>query len=550
MLSNLIIKNYALIDDLRVNFQSGLTVITGETGAGKSIILGALSLLLGKRADLSSVKNPTEKCIIEAQFSIGKYELKSIFEENDLDYDLHTIIRREILPSGKSRAFVNDTPVTLSQLQVLAPYLIDIHSQHETLQLVSEDFQMEVIDALANTSKILLDYQIKLANYKKCTRELSGLRKDQHEQNKELEYHSFLLRELEEANLEKINQMELEEIQETLGNMETIQEVFVQTIQLIEEEPVGSLETAKEARLALGKIKSFSTSYQEFWERLNSVIIETEDLLEEIKNSYETLSANPELLSEVNERLQTLYKLQQKHGISNVAGLIALRNELEEKVNGTLGLDNRISELEKQSLYLYKEVEKIAKTLHEKRKKSIPELKRQLEEILSMLGLPNAQFQFDLNFVKEFRSVGMDALNLLFTANKGVKPGSIGKVASGGEMSRIMLAIKSVLAKYKKLPTLVFDEIDTGVSGEIANKMAEIMVVMSQNMQLLTITHLPQIAAKGERHFKIYKEDINHITSTHLKELVPEERVVEIAEMLGGKKISDAAIANAKELLN
>lgn len=550
MLSSLIIKNYALIDDLRVDFQSGMTVITGETGAGKSIVLGALSLLLGKRADLSSVKNSEEKCIIEAQFALEKYELEAVFSENDLDYDSHTIIRREILTSGKSRAFVNDTPVTLSQLQALAPYLIDIHSQHETLQLVSEDFQMEVIDALANVSKDLLYYQNKLTDYRKNSRELTKLRKEQHEQNKELEYYSFLLKELKEANLEKMNQTELEETQETLSNMETIQDAFVQTIQSIEEEPVGSLETAKEARLALGKIKSFSTVYLGFWERINSVIIETEDLLEEIKNSYETLSADPELLQEVNAKLQTLHKLQQKHGISDVSGLIEFQNELEEKVNMTLGLDDRISNLEKQSFELYKEVETIAKTLHEKRKKSIPDLKRQLEEILSLVGLPNAQFQFELNLGKEFRPAGMDILELLFTANKGVKPGPIGRVASGGEMSRIMLAIKAVLAKYKKLPTLVFDEIDTGVSGEIANKMAEIMVVMSENMQLLTITHLPQIAAKGEQHFKIYKEDTNLVTATHLKELSQEERITEIAEMLGGKKISDAAIANAKELLN
>lgn len=550
MLSNLVIKNYALIDDLRVDFRSGMTVITGETGAGKSIVLGALSLLLGKRAELSSVKNPEEKCIIEAQFTLEKYELEAIFSENDLDYDSHTIIRREILPSGKSRAFVNDTPVTLSQLQALAPYLIDIHSQHETLQLISEDFQLQVVDALANTAKELVDYEVKLLDYRKLSRELTKLRKEQEEQNKELEYHSFLLKELKEANLEKINQTELEETQETLSNMETIQQAFVEAIQLIEEEPVGSLETAKEARLALGKIKTFSTVYQEFWERLNSVIIETEDLLEEIKNSFETLSADPELLNEVNGKLQTLYKLQQKHAVSEVSELLELQNKLEEKVQMTLGLDSRISTLEKQSLQRYKEVENIAKELHEKRKNSIPELKRQLEELLALVGLPNAQFEFKLNLGGEFRSAGMDNLELLFSANKGVKPGPIGKVASGGEMSRIMLAIKSVLANYKELPTLVFDEIDTGVSGEIANKMAEIMVGMSRNMQLLTITHLPQIAAKGEQHFKIYKEDVNHITSTHLRELSQQERIMEIAEMLGGKKISEAAIANAKELLN
>lgn len=550
MLTNLVIKNYALIDDLRVDLRPGMTVITGETGAGKSIVLGALALLLGKRADLSSVKNPAEKCIIEAQFSVAAYHLTSVFEKNDLDYDAHTIIRREILPSGKSRAFVNDTPVTLAQLQALAPYLVDIHSQHETLQITSEDFQMDVIDALADTAKELVNYRDKLKQYQKNERELSKLKQEQQEQNRELDYNSFLLKELKEANLEKLNREELEETQETLSNMETIQEAFVSVIQTMEEEPVGILETSKEARLTLAKIKGFSASYQSFWERLNSVIIELEDVLEEMKNAFDALSADPELLEEVNGKLQTLYKLQQKHGMDAVSDLIALQNELEEKVNTTLGLEDRISELEKKSEVLVAEIKSVGKEIHNKRKTAIPELKKQLEEILSTLGLPNAQFEFVLKENAGFKNNGTDSLELLFTANKGVLPGSIGKVASGGEMSRIMLAVKSVLAKYKNLPTLVFDEIDTGVSGEIANKMAAIMVRMSETMQLLTITHLPQIAAKGSNHLKIYKKDTDQVTGTHLKELDESERIYEIAEMIGGKKISDAALANAKELLN
>lgn len=550
MLTNLVIKNYALIDDLRVDLRPGMTVITGETGAGKSIVLGALALLLGKRADLSSVKNPTEKCIIEAQFSIATYHLTSVFEKNDLDYDAQTIIRREILPSGKSRAFVNDTPVTLAQLQALAPYLVDIHSQHETLQITSEDFQMDVIDALADTAKELVDYRDKLKQYQKNERELSKLKQEQQEQNRELDYNSFLLKELKEANLENLNREELEETQETLSNMETIQEAFVSIIQTMEEEPIGILETSKEVRLTLAKIKSFSASYQSFWERLNSVIIEMEDVLEEMKNAFDALSADPEVLEEVNGKLQTLYKLQQKHGMDAVSDLIALQNELEEKVNTTLGLEDRISELEKKSKILVAETKTVGQEIHNKRKTAIPELKKQLEEILSTLGLPNAQFEFVLKENVGFKNNGTDSLELLFTANKGVLPGLVGKVASGGEMSRIMLAVKSVLAKYKNLPTLVFDEIDTGVSGEIANKMAAIMVRMSESMQLLTITHLPQIAAKGSNHLKIYKKDTDQVTGTHLKELDESERIYEIAEMIGGKKISDAALANAKELLN
>lgn len=550
MIQVLVIKNYALIDDIRVDFRSGMTSITGETGAGKSILLGALSLLLGKRADLSSVKDPAVKCIVEAHFSVDAYHLEPLFSENDLDYDHHTIIRREILPSGKSRAFVNDTPVTLVQLQALAPFLVDIHSQHETLQVATEDYQMEVIDALADNGSLLKQYRNSLARYNEVEHELSALKQKKSEAIKELDFNTFLLNELKEAHLEDLDQEALEETYETLSNTEDIQDNFVQVIKLMEEEPIGTIETSKEARLALGKIKDFATTYQGFWDRLNSVIIELEDLLEEIKTTAEDIVADPSRLVEVTTTLQTIYKLQQKHSVGTVSELRELQAELEEKVSTTLELDDRISDLEKRSKALSDDVIKMGEKLHAKRKNAIPELKKQLEAILNRLGLPNAQFQFKLDVISSFKAFGINSLALLFSANKGVEPGLLKKVASGGEMSRIMLAIKSVLAKYKNLPTLIFDEIDTGVSGEIANKMADIMVQMSANMQVLTITHLPQIAARGDSHLKVYKQDIEQVTSTYLKELKGEERVLEIAEMLGGKKISDAAIANAKELLN
>lgn len=550
MISTLSIKNYALIEDIRVEFKPGLTTITGETGAGKSIILGALALVLGKRADILSVKDASVKCVIEAHFLVKEYNLESIFEENDLDYDDHTIIRREILPSGKSRAFVNDTPVTLTQLQALAPYLIDIHSQHETLQIISENYQLDVVDALADNNSLLKQYQDKLSIYKEIGRELAVLKHQKQEAAKELDYNTFLYNELQQAGLEKLNQEELEETYETLSNSETIQEAFAETVQLLNEEPIGTLETAKQARIVLGRIKAFSSTYESYWERLNSVIIELEDLAEEIKDTSEQVIADPEQLALVNDKLQTLYKLQQKHGLTTVEKLLELQNSLEEKVNVTLGLDDRIDSLEKKEKELSETISKLGAELHKRRQKAIPELKKQLESILANLGLPNALFEFNLNSVIEFKPNGTDSLELLFTANKGVRPGPIGKVASGGEMSRIMLAIKSVLAKYKNLPTLVFDEIDTGVSGEVANKMAEIMVGMGVNMQVLTITHLPQIAAKGANHLKVYKQDSEEATATHLKELTEEERILEIAEMLGGKNISEAAMANAKELLN
>lgn len=550
MITVLAIKNYALIEDIRVDLDQGMTVITGETGAGKSILLGALALLLGKRADLASVKDSSKKCVVEGHFLLKNYNLEPIFKENDLDYDTHTIIRREILPSGKSRAFVNDTPVALSQLQSLAPYLVDIHSQNETLEIISESFQMEVIDALAGNSDLLRRFQAEYSDFKANQRKLLALNQQKSDEIKELDYNTFLFNELQQAGLKNLNQEELEETYETLNNSETIQDAFANVAQLFNEESIGTLNTAKEARIILGKIKGFSPTYEDFWNRLNSAIIELEDLAEEMLDTSEKIVADPEMLLQVNEKLQNLYKLQQKHALGSVSELMELQNSLEEKVNTTLGLDDKIEALENKGKLFSEAALRSGLELHEKRKKAIPELKKQLESILATLGLPNAQFIFNLNPSKDFKKNGTDNLELLFTANKGMTPGPLKKVASGGEMSRIMLAIKSVLAKYKKLPTIVFDEIDTGVSGEIANKMAVIMFQMSQNMQVLTITHLPQIAAKGEHHLKVYKEDIEQVTVTHLRHLNTEERILEIAQMLGGKNISDAALANAKELLN
>lgn len=550
MLTSLVIKNYALIEDIRVDFDRGLSIITGETGAGKSILLGALALLLGKRADVGSVKDASKKCVVEGHFQVGKYGLEILFAENDLDFDPLTIIRREILPSGKSRAFVNDTPVALSQLQALAPFLVDVHSQHETLEIASHDFQMDVIDALAGNGEELKNYRNHLRNFKINQEKLLVLHEERQALNKELDYNSFLVNELQQAQLGAINQEELEETYETLNNAEAIQEAFSRVLQLLGAETIGVVEAAKEARLVLGKIKSFSSVYESYWQRLNSTIIELEDIQEEMGNTSENIAADPQLLAEVNDKLQNLYKLQHKHGLQSVSELLQLQKELQEKVDTTLGLDEKIVELEKIGEQLKQQATDSARKLRRNREKAIPKLKSQLEETLKPLGLPNAQFAFHMNHSPDFRSNGMDVLELSFSANKGMPPGPLKKVASGGEMSRIMLAIKSVLAQYKNLPTIVFDEIDTGVSGEIAKKMAEIMFAMSENMQVLTITHLPQIAARGEHHYKVYKEDVDQVTVTHLKRLTEEERIMEIAQMLGGKNISEAAIANARELLN
>jgi DNA repair protein RecN (Recombination protein N) len=550
VITALSIKNFALIDDVQVAFGDGLTSITGETGAGKSIMLGALALILGKRADIGSVKNPEKKCVIEGQFSIGPYKLQELFEEHDLDYEPTTILRREILPGGKSRAFVNDTPVTLNQLQAIAPFLVDIHSQHETLSLFSESFQIEVIDALAGNAELLQKYSDQLREFKTVDLQIKSLRAKKEAAAKELDYNTFLHTELEQANLKGLDQAELEECYQTLNNAEEIQESLAAIRAQFSEEQRGTLETAKQARSLLNKLKSFATHYDQLWERLNSVIIELEDIDDTVADLLDRVEADPQRLFETNEKLQTLYKLQQKHGVDSIEELVALQEELASKIDDTHTIDNTLSELEGQLVKSKNEAVRLAKELHDKRVAAIPKLKKQLETYLKELGLPNARFNFEFSTANAFKHNGMDDLQLLFTANKGMAFGSLKKVASGGELSRIMLSIKAVLAQYKKLPTLIFDEIDTGVSGEVANQMAHILSEMGHSMQVMSITHLPQIASRGKQHIKVYKEDFENRTQTKLRLLDPEERVVEIAQMIGGKNITEAALANAKELLN
>ncbi|MAZ72602.1 MAG: DNA repair protein RecN [Flavobacteriaceae bacterium] len=550
MLTQLSIKNYALIEDIKVSFASGLTTITGETGAGKSILLGALSLLLGKRADLSSVKNPAKKCVIEADFTIGFYNLQELFEVLDLDYEEHTIIRREILASGKSRAFVNDTPVTLQQLQQLGESLVDIHSQHETRSLLSEKNQLEVLDAVAGNGMLLGQYSEGRGNLKQLQGDLQQLIVEKETSTKELDYHTFLYNELQEAKLSKIDQEALEETYEKLNNAETIQEAMATVLKLFSEEQIGALETMKEARLQLGRIKAFSSDYEALWDRLNSVLIELEDIDEEVAVQIENLEADPSALFQVEATLQTLYKLQQKHTVATVDELLEIENELASKIDATTNVDNRIAMLEASVETAKGSLLEISEKLHKSRLKVIPNLKKELETLLQKLGLPNAQLTFELEKISEFKEQGTSTLALLFTANKGAQSGALKKVASGGELSRIMLSIKAVLASYKKLPTLIFDEIDTGVSGEIAQQMAQIMGQMSDSMQVFSITHLPQIAAKGTQQIKVYKEDVNNVTNTQLKQLTEEERIVEIAQMIGGHTLTDSALAHARQLRN
>ncbi|WP_242119288.1 DNA repair protein RecN [Aestuariivivens sediminicola] len=550
MLKSLSIKNYALIENLHVSFDNGLSIITGETGGGKSILLQGLSLILGKRADFSSLKDNSIKCIIEAVFDITNYDLKSFFKDENLDFDDQTIIRREILPSGKSRAFVNDSPVQLKSLQLLGERLIDIHSQHETLQIVDDNYQFKVIDALAGNASMLKRYREELNQFRVVRKELDKLMKLKSEVIKEQDYNTFLLNELLEANLVEDELVELEEEYETLNNVEDIKEKLATSYQILNDEEQGVMSRLSELKTNFTKLANLSSNYNNLFERIRSSFIELDDIQIEVDRLLEHLEANPERLEQVNARLGILNNLLLKHGAMDLRELISIRDQLLEKCSVTENLDDTILKKEAELLEKQKTLDHLSKDIHEKRRSAIPNLKQQLETILKDLGMPNAKFSIQLNYTTNLFSNGKDELLFLFSANKGGNFLELKKAASGGELSRIMLAIKWVLSNYIKLPTIMFDEIDTGVSGEISNKMGEIMLDMSRSMQVFTITHLPQIAAKGHYHFKVYKEDINNITQTKLIRLNHDERIVEIAQMLGGIEMSSSAIAHAKELLN
>ena len=550
MLTSLYIKNYALIDELNVQFNNGLSIITGETGAGKSILLGGLSLVLGKRADLSQVKDKDEKCIIEASFDIANYNLKALFSKLDLDYDVQTIIRREILPSGKSRAFINDTPTTLDSLSELSSHLIDIHSQHQTHQLIDNDYQFKVIDALADNKENLETYSKKLADYKNLQKSLQTLMDSKAEMIKEYDYNLFLMSELNEINLESINLEDLEAQYEQLNNVEIIGEKLANAKGILSLEDQGIIDQLNAVKQELNKISDFGKAYEAIAERVTSVHIELNDLLSELDDLEDTLSNDPQELERVNSQLQILNNLFQKHSVSQIKDLISIKNELETKVSDTEGLDDAIKNKEEEISNLQKELNKIADQISKNRESVLPILIQKLESLLDGLGMPNAKFKIELTDAERFLHNGKDNLQFLFMANKGSSYNELKKSASGGELSRIMLAIKSILSEYIQLPSIMFDEIDTGVSGEISNKMGDIMKQMSGSMQVFAITHLPQIAAKGNSHFKVFKIDKDNTTETQLKRLGEEERVVEIAQMLSGMDITESAMAHAKQLLN
>ncbi len=549
MLTDLSIKNYALIDDLNVSFPTGFVTITGETGAGKSILLGALSLVLGKRADLSSLRNKEQKCIIEAEFEIDNYGLRPFFKENDLDYDRQTILRREIQPSGKSRAFINDSPVTLDILSSLGNSLVDVHSQHQTLRLTESEFQLKVVDALANNNDLLNDYQQVLEGYRVAQHELQSLLDFQSQAIKEHDYNSFLLHELQSTDLREGLQIELEEEYEQLSNVESILETLSQSDQLLNDEQLGIRARLEELKRAVQHITGYGNNFESLHGRIQSVMIELDDLSSEMDLLRGRVEVNPERLQAVNAQLQMLHDIQKKHQAANIKELIAIREALSEKVGKVENLEAQITSAQKTVEDKKTVLNKLAISLRENRNAVIPKLKNMLQDKLSHLGMPSATFKIVLEASDHFRPNGSDDLIFQFSANKGTDYGELKKVASGGELSRIMLTIKSILAEYESLPTIIFDEIDTGVSGEMSNSMADIMEQMSRSMQVFSITHLPQVASKGQTQFKVFKEEFGGKTMTHIKKLTEDERVVELAEMLGGKNMSDSALAHAKQLL-
>ncbi len=550
MLQHLSIKNYALIEELSIDFSEGLSIITGETGAGKSILLGALGLVLGNRADSSTLLNKEKKCVVEAQIKLNNYELQPLFEKLDLDYEPITILRREITPSGKSRAFVNDTPVTLNVLNELKTKLVDIHSQHQTLQISDSQFQFQLIDALAGNTAIVESYKRGLQKWQKSVSELEELKTNQREANQQFDYNQYLFQELEEANLTLGEQESLEEKLEKLNNVEDIKLNLSESLQMIVDDNLGAQNLLYSLQSKLSSISNFSKEYQDLYERISSLKIELDDIAIELENQNEQIEFNPNEIDTLSNRIQLIYNLQKKHYVSTVEELQQIHEELSEKVAQVENGEEIIAAKEKEVLEIESTLNEVASKISANRKAVLPKLIAQLENNISELGMPNGKFALELEASKKFLSNGKDELSFLFSANKGGNFGELKKVASGGELSRIMLSIKRVLSENSQLPTIIFDEIDTGVSGEISNKMSEIMQLMSQKMQVITITHLPQIAAKGNQHFKVFKKEVEGKTQTSLKLLSNDERIVEIAEMLSGKNISDTALTHAKELLN
>lgn len=551
MLQSIFIQNYALIDKLDISFEPGFSVITGETGAGKSIILGAIGLLLGQRADVKSIRKGASKCIVEAKFNISSYGLEEFFRLNDMEYDKdECIIRREVGINGKSRAFINDTPASLTQMKVLGEKLIDVHSQHQNLLINKEGFQLNVLDILAQDHKELAEYQSIYSNYRKACRELEECIRKAEETRKEEDYIRFQLQQLEDAGLKEDEVSSLEQESETLTHAEDIKAGLYRAYQRTGGDEGGCVSLIKESIQALGSITKVFPSAEEWKERLESCYIEMKDIAQDLDSAQESVEFNPSRMDYVNSRLNLIYSLMQKHHVKTDTELIAVAEGYREQLNMISSSDERIAELERQKDELYKEVIAKADILTGLRKKSASMIESQMESLLVPLGMPNVRFAVEMSARKEPDSNGLDSVNFLFSANKNGTLQNVASIASGGEIARVMLSLKAMIAGAVKLPTIIFDEIDTGVSGSIAEKMALIMQDMGrQNRQVMSITHLPQIAARGNAHYKVYKEDTETGTNSHIRRLTDEERIDEIANMLSGSTLTEAARNNARSLL-
>ncbi len=548
MLKTLRIQNYALIDQVSVDFNPGLTIITGETGAGKSILIGAIGLLTGARADTSILKDKEQKCIVEGIFDISKYGLKEFFEQNDLDYEDVTIIRREITPQGRSRAFINDTPVNLKTVKDLSAYLIDIHSQHDTLLLNNPNYQLDVIDAYAGNSVFLENYSKEFKKYKQLKNELDQLKQQIAKEKADLDYYQFQFDQLENAKLQEGEQKELEEEQQQLSHIEEIKNALGQILFILSDEETGVNDKVRIAQRTAEEIQDYLPAAKDFAQRLESVYIELQDLASEVEVNFNDIDYNPERLEQVNERLDLIYELEHKFNVDSVEELLKIKDELEQKLLNINNYDEYLAKLEKELNQQLEKVQKLANELTQRRIGSITVFEKEIMQLLHNLGMPNAVFQAKIEKT-ELTATGHDKITFYFSANKKVDMQPISKVASGGELSRLMLAIKYIVSQSKTLPTIIFDEIDTGISGEIADKVGQLIKKLSKNIQVIDITHLPQIAAKADTHLLVYKHDTEKGTITNIRVLTEDERVREIAKMLSGEHITQAAIEHAKSLI-
>lgn len=550
MLRTLRVNNFAIIDQLEIDFHQGMTTITGETGAGKSILLGALKLVLGERADLKALKNADEKCIIEAIFNIKDLELNDFFEEYDLDYEDESILRRELLPSGKSRAFINDTPVKVSILQELSELLIDIHSQFNTPKIFEADFQLSMLDIYGENKELLKEYKKVFNQYISTKKKIKDAQNSLENQSQDLEYKLHLWEELNNASLKHDELEHLEFEIKSLANVEEIISTLNETYQFLEHPEMGIISQLNEASNKLNKISDYNSQYNSIYERLISSKIELQDISGEMSHLIESTEINPERLQEITDRYDLIHKLLRKHNVITIEELIIKRDELESQTSGFDNLSDLIIHLTKELNAISEKLDKQALKIRKNRFSSIEIIRKNILNTLSQLGMENSQLMIQLNETLDFTATGKDEVLFLFSANKGMEPRIFEKSVSGGERSRLMLAIKKLLATHQHLPTLILDEIDTGISGKVANETGKVMQSMADNMQLLVITHLPQVASKGNYQLKVYKEVVEETTQTNVIELSQQQRLEEIAQMISGSELTEAAINQAKELMN